>query len=319
MERKSFCLIVGAGLTGLTAARFLQARGWRVVVLEKGRVVGGRMATRRIGASLLDSGAQFFTVRDARFKEAARQWEAAGWIAHWFTHEGHVRFLSKGGMTALAEHLAAPLDVKTRANVKNIEPEGGGWRVTTDSGEIFHPDTLLLTPPAPETAELLTSCAGRLPEGIFGQISGIKYDPCFSLLVTVDGPSNIPFPGYVRPENGSAEWIADNTQKGISAGIGALTVHATAEFSRRHLQAPEEKVARLLLQAAEPWLGGQGTDWRLHRWMYSRPVASEGSSSLYLKQPAPLLVAGDGLGGPRLEGAFLSGLEAAQRLVASSD
>jgi len=49
--------VIGAGMTGLTAAGVLQARGWAVVLLDKGRAVGGRMATRRIGESRLDPAA----------------------------------------------------------------------------------------------------------------------------------------------------------------------------------------------------------------------------------------------------------------------
>jgi predicted NAD/FAD-dependent oxidoreductase len=41
-------LVIGAGLAGLTAARRLQDRGHTVVVVDKGRAPGGRMATRRI-------------------------------------------------------------------------------------------------------------------------------------------------------------------------------------------------------------------------------------------------------------------------------
>jgi predicted NAD/FAD-dependent oxidoreductase len=42
------CVVVGAGIAGLSAAEVLQARGVTVVVLEKSRGVGGRLATRRI-------------------------------------------------------------------------------------------------------------------------------------------------------------------------------------------------------------------------------------------------------------------------------
>ena len=61
------CIVVGAGISGLLAARELSDAGWRVTVLDKGRGVGGRMATRRTGGARFDHGAQFFTVRDERF------------------------------------------------------------------------------------------------------------------------------------------------------------------------------------------------------------------------------------------------------------
>ena len=52
--------VVGAGVTGLTAARHL-APSFDVVVVDKGRGVGGRLATRRIGDATFDHGAQFIT------------------------------------------------------------------------------------------------------------------------------------------------------------------------------------------------------------------------------------------------------------------
>lgn len=67
-------------MAGLTAAGVLRKGGWQVVLLDKGRRAGGRMATRRQGQSRFDHGAQFFMVRDGRFEEAVREWEWTGWV-----------------------------------------------------------------------------------------------------------------------------------------------------------------------------------------------------------------------------------------------
>ena len=62
--------IVGAGMSGLAAARALGERDVEVVVLEKARRPGGRLATAELaGGARADIGAQFFTVRSARFKQ----------------------------------------------------------------------------------------------------------------------------------------------------------------------------------------------------------------------------------------------------------
>ena len=45
-----------------------------MTVIEKGRGVGGRMATRRMEGARIDHGAQFFTTRDQRLKELNKAW-----------------------------------------------------------------------------------------------------------------------------------------------------------------------------------------------------------------------------------------------------
>ena len=59
--------VVGAGMAGLTLARALQARGNDVVVFEKSRGFGGRLATKRVGQATFDSGAQYFTAKSDAF------------------------------------------------------------------------------------------------------------------------------------------------------------------------------------------------------------------------------------------------------------
>ena len=308
------CLIVGAGMAGLTAAAVLQERGWDVVLLDKGRRVGGRMATRRIGGSYFDHGAQFFTVRDSRFREAVARWESGNVVMPWFTEGGHVRYRAVNGMTSLTKHLAKTLNVRLETKVQRVNPEHKGWRVFTEAGESSSARALLLTAPAPQSATLLAECAEQLPPEIFLILQSIDFDPCFALLVTLEGASCIPAPGFLRIDEGPIEWIADNTQKGTSTGTAALTVHASANFSRQYLEAPRIEVATLMLEAARVWFGSNVAAWQLHLWRHSKPLAEPRPPCLFTSQPAPLAIAGDAFAGSRIESAFLSGLSAAERI-----
>ena len=65
-EQTKSCVVVGAGMAGLTAAGKLTEQGVNVVVLEKARGVGGRLATRRIDAGVCDHGAQLFEAASDR-------------------------------------------------------------------------------------------------------------------------------------------------------------------------------------------------------------------------------------------------------------
>ena len=68
-------IVVGAGISGCVCAWRLARAGHEVTLLEKGRGVGGRMATRRMEGARIDHGAQFFTARDPRMLELLSHWE----------------------------------------------------------------------------------------------------------------------------------------------------------------------------------------------------------------------------------------------------
>ena len=180
---------------------------------------------------------------------------------------------------------------------------------------LVHTHALILTCPAPQSLALLAGCRDRLSAGFVLDLKAVEYDPCFSLLAVVDGSSRVPPPGYIRLEEGPIEWIADNTQKGLSTGGAALTIHARADFSRRYLESATDNVPAMLLESAADWLGGPVVRWQLHRWRYSRPLPADRPVCLFTQHPACLAVAGDAFGGSRVEGAFVSGLAAAGRLA----
>ena len=78
-QKEQTCIVVGGGLAGLVAATVLQRKGLRVTVLDKGRGIGGRMATRRVqhralGECVFDYGAQFFTARHPSFQTWVDRW-----------------------------------------------------------------------------------------------------------------------------------------------------------------------------------------------------------------------------------------------------
>jgi renalase len=111
-ERTPTCVVVGAGISGLLAARELTAVGWRVVVLDKGRGVGGRMATRRVGDGWFDHGAQFFTVRSERFQRLVSSWLESDIVEEWSrgfadakgtqNEDGYPRYRGSEGMASVA-------------------------------------------------------------------------------------------------------------------------------------------------------------------------------------------------------------------------
>ncbi len=135
-------LIVGVGMAGLTAAAELQRAGRSVLVLDKGRGVGGRMASRRIGEATFDHGAQFITARNPRFVAAIEGWARNGVVEEWcrgFTKQadGHPRWRGKPNMTSVAKHLAQDIEIVTETQVVALRRSHDGWNAQTASGGSF--------------------------------------------------------------------------------------------------------------------------------------------------------------------------------------
>lgn len=76
--------IIGSGIAGLAAARRLADAGRSPVIFDKGRGIGGRVATRRSGGFQFDHGAQCVTARAPAFAaglaELCARDAAAPWI-----------------------------------------------------------------------------------------------------------------------------------------------------------------------------------------------------------------------------------------------
>jgi predicted NAD/FAD-dependent oxidoreductase len=324
------CIVIGAGMCGLMAANTLQQLGHTVLVLDKSRGVGGRMATRRIGEAVFDHGAQYFTARNGRFYAHVQRWEADGVVAPWLnvlphTHsletmpepEAIDRYRGLRGMTDVPKQMAQELTLHLNARVVRLSRHGSRWRVICESGEGFEAPVVLMTPPIPQNLELLhTSQLSPAPE-LMARLSAVTYEPCLALMAVLDGPSAVPAPGGLQLSGEPLTWIADNQRKGISPEEVALTIHAGPRFSRERFEDDEAAIVRDMLAAAAPYLGSATVRTsQLHRWRYSLVSRPESELSAVVFEEPLLMMAGDGFGAPRVEGAAMSGLHAASRIEA---
>jgi len=320
-------IIVGAGLSGLVAGRHLHEAGKRVVLLDKGKSSGGRLATRRIGDGRADHGAQFFTARTNIFGNQVEKWLEDGHVYVWghgwsdgslkrTVNDGHPRYVAKGGMNQLAKVLQEGLDVRTEMTVSTIHHGHHGWQVTANNGaNEFAGSALILTPPAPQALEL---CNGiPLADVDRAALKRIEYGPCVAGLFVVEGDVDLPEPGAIQNFAETVYWIADNQEKGISPDERVITMHVESRYSRSHYDDPEEELLSFLQDELKKHLknGAVVKESQLKKWRYSVPLTTYHRDTL-VATGLPLAFAGDSFGGRgRVEGAYLSGLAAGNAIL----
>jgi predicted NAD/FAD-dependent oxidoreductase len=310
MEQKSVA-VIGAGMAGIGAARLLADGGFRVVVFDKSRGLGGRCATKRWEGHSVDHGAQYFTMRDADFSQAVRgacggdllemQAPIVDEVGRELPGEG--RFFHAQGHSRLARALAEGLDVRTGVTIEAVKDRCVG-------GEVF--DVILSTAPWLQTAKLAGVAGSQNP-----------YSPCLALLLLYEGEwIGATAARYaISDRSGHAlAWSAcENHKPGrVGEGFTVMVIHASEEFSRTRLEdEPASWVGDLRALMEERWEIPAAAAFRAmhpHRWRYARIAGKIEIPAL----PEGWYFAGDLLTESRVEGAWLAGREVARRILSGA-
>ena len=302
--------IIGAGITGLACARRLAAAGRSPVLFDKGRGIGGRVATRRVDGLQFDHGAQYVSARDGGFAGALAGLARSGHAASWEIGTGRTVTVGTPGMSVLARGLAQGLDVRQTALVTAISPDGQGWLLRI--GEAGHRAArVVVTVPAPQAVELLGA-----DHPLAARLASVSMESCLTLMAAVAAPA--PFVTRNDPDDPLA-WIAqDSSKPGRPSGdLAAWVAQGGPSFSERHLESDNDAIVTLMLPLLCDRLGvavDQVHHAAAHRWRYARVTAALGQSFLR-SSDATLYLAGDWCLGARVEAAWASGTAAAEDLL----
>ncbi len=318
--------VIGAGLAGLTCARALADHDIDVTVFEKSRGVGGRCATRRDGPWRFDHGAQYFTVRDARLAPLVSSWQQRGFIALWQgalavrdsgvwqpAKTGVRRWVGVPGMSALGAHLAQDLRVQLQTQVAHVQREGKQWRLVADSGaDLGAFDCVLVCVPSPQAVALLNAIAPALAQ----EAATSVLHPTWATMLVLEQQPDFQFDGAFLNDDPVLSWISRDTSKPLRFSDEAWVLHASRSWSSDHLEDDAEQVTDTMVSAFARAIGSAVTPIHRvgHRWRYALPDPVTSDTALF--DAAQLLgAAGDWCGGPRVEGALLSGMALAGRVL----
>ena len=310
-------IVIGCGISGLLTAKKLKENGASVLILDKGRNFGGRMATRFFDGAKFDHGAQFFTVRSPVFQEYVNQWISQGIVKIWYGDEEkkqpHPRYIAVNGMNSLPKYLGKNLEVKLSTEISHLYNKDKIWSVICTKGNKYNCNHVILTAPGPQTSDILKNSNIEIPKEIKNYLDNISYEKSLSIMLRLTKPSNIPKPGGLKMDHDILSWICDNQIKGISSAP-ALTIHTTSNYAEKTWDYPEKEKINDVIDILKDFLKISVKSARTQRWKFALPSNSPqiGSISNFNLQ---MTFAGDTFGGTRIEGAALSGLDAADRII----
>lgn len=309
--------IIGAGMAGLACARRLVAAGYTPLVLDKGRGIGGRMATRRVtlaeGDISFDHGAQYLTTRNPDFAADLRALGSA--CTRWDDGSVAPRLVGVPGMSGLPRAMSANLDVQLDKQVTAVRRVFGGWQIDI-SATCIETHHLVMTVPAPQAAALLG------PEHpLHSPIAAVAMAPCLTLMAAFPGDAPRLFRSRASDGHPLA-WIAqDSSKPGRNGTLTAWVAQASFEWSVKHLEDPPEVIAKLMLPMLAEVIdvAPQSALYAAaHRWRYARTTTPLGEPFLS-SDDGTLHVGGDWCLGARVEAAWVSGTAIADAIIERTD
>lgn len=337
--------IIGAGVTGLAAAHRLHSAvpPLEIVVFEKSKAVGGRVATRRFNGATFDHGAQYIKTPSLPLHELLTK-ELAHETLHdiplpvWtFDRDNRIapgdpqqnaekKWSYEEGNTQLAKELARNLDVRFDQRISRLARAEAGWALwTEDNNNVYQADAVLLTPPAPQTAEIIadSDLPSEVRDALAAELAKVIYRQI--LTVTLGYPRRPrPRPYYALVNSDKQHpisWLAFEHLKAgrKTAGQGVYILQMGPAWSSEHWDdapnvlaaAGAELLTALLSQPLRSPLWSNRQAWR-----YALPDGRADFDTLNAALPG-LFFAGDftaGLG--RVHLAIEQGWAVAERLQA---
>jgi renalase len=314
---KDAVVVVGAGISGIACAHELTRAGNDVVVLDRGRVAGGRMARWTRGGRAVDIGAAYFTVHDPGFRAVTEEWGRLG-LAHPWTdtlmvsrpgqplepRPGPMRWSAEGGLRSLVEQQAAGLDVRLGYDVSRVGRADEG-SPTVDG----HPvRAVVLAMPDPQARDLLDDSLADVAD-----VLEPEWLPVVSAVLGYHHRTWPAIDGVFVHDAPVSLVVDDGRRRGDGAPV--LVAHSTHDAAGRHLDDPagfipvaQSELRRIFGQMEEPvWAQAK-------RWGSAEPARSRDQT--HLLTDSLVAVCGDGWSQrARIEAAWLSGRDAGRCLA----
>ena len=282
------------------------------------------MSTRRREEQTFDHGAQYFRAHSEAFLKQVERWEEAGWVSQWNGRFGilteeevlvdsddRIRWVGAPKMNAVARGLADGLNVSWQSRVVGLHRQAGGWSLRMEEGGVSEAyDGVVLSCPGPQAAAI---CPVDSP--VHARARNLGYAPCWALMAEFDERLSVEFDG-IRA-GGDLGWMARDSSKPGRPNGERWVLHASPEFSKKHVEASREEVGERLMAQFTSLFGGECTHLQVHRWLYALADSPTGSAFEWDSDRRIGLI-GDALVGARVEAAWQSGRQMAESILQES-
>jgi len=319
--------IIGAGITGITLANLLQEK-YNLTVFEKSRGVGGRMATRRAEPYQFNHGAQYFKIGNKEFKDFMQPLMVNKIIKPLKANQIEILnkkvikrtkiynkkyFTAESKMNSVVKYLINNnLSIKLLCNIEKTLKENDKWFIIDSDKVSYGPyDWLLITIPPNQATKILYNSFKFLDI-----IKKIKMRSCYSLMLGFDEIKEFDFDTALFLDE-DVKWLSISKKILEKKEYYNLLINSSFNFAEQNINGSKDKISNYLIKQVSDILQCELNNYKhraLHFWKYAMSEKNNNLGSLF-DEDLKVIVCGDWCMNGKVEGAFLSAKNAANKLL----
>ena len=298
-------IIIGSGISGLSAAVELKRLGKQVLIIDKGFYPGGRLATKSVDNLNFNYGTPCLpNASSANYKDLLTR----------LTNKNIIRqsnskkiFWSTKGLREICLFLSSNFNTLQGNKVTRIVENEANILVYNEKGFVALAPKIIISVPAPQAATLLETISPEMSLGA----KQVVYASCWTILLGFPSKSNIPSILSFEDESGGLSSIVCEKNSGPEVKELSHTIRMSDKWSKTKLDFPKP----IILEQALKELKRLGIYTKTappkisycHLWRYSQVIKALSPDVTTISPKRNIGIAGDWTCGSTIEDAFMSG------------
>ena len=296
-------IIIGGGISGSYLSSKLKKHGYKVLIIEKSKGVGGRMCTKPVGGNLVDYGCQYITPKTDILLSILSDLQQKS-VVKKINIDREDAFIAPYGMNKIPQYLSLGVPTITSSFVERLEYKKKYW-ITHTTHSLYHSRFIVLTMPIKQVQLLLENSKISTRE-----LPNVKFKEFFT--ATFEG--NIVKEKKTLNESKSFPWICNNTLKGLRNTSDVFTVNLFSKMNKKYHQLDSKQKTSALHKLLKENGFKHVKYLSLHYWKYAYSSKQNNISHIF-DERINLGICGDSFSIGKVDGAVQSSDKVYQDLL----
>ena len=300
-------IIIGGGLSGSYLAFKLKKKFQDILIIEKSKVLGGRLCTKPVDSGMADYGCQYINPKSEPLLSLVSLLNKKSLLERIeISPKKHV-YVSPYGMNKIPQYLSLGIPAITNSFVNKIIRKAGIWEVQVGPFSYFS-KRIILTMPIKQVSSLIEK---RLLE------KHTLPQPNYEEFFTATFLAHKVYSKKIIDTSESLSWICNNKLKGLHNNENIYTVNFSPKLSFDFKNFDVESRKKNMEEILNHNGFGEVKNLGIHYWKHAFSIQQDQVSHFFDKD-TKMGICGDSFSIGKVDGAIISSYEVYQKILSST-